>query len=108
MPEKINSACQLNDKIIEMVNQDERFRVKLLNDPRVTIEKAFNLKIPENIRVAVLVNTKDTINIEIPPKHRPELTDEELESVAGGFGSGDAGSTCVLYGIFPNFGSWQS
>lgn len=94
----------------ELVNRavaDDGFRTALKTEPRATLEREFNIAIPEEANVTVLEETPDRQYIVLPPRLTGEngtLSDEELEAVAGGwhivliwtgicFGDGDAPDT---------------
>jgi hypothetical protein len=61
---------------------DEDFHKRLLADPTATLIEA-GMNIPEGTRVVMVENTADVTYVVIP--ERPaELSDEELDTVAGG------------------------
>jgi hypothetical protein len=62
---------------------DESFKQKLLADPTATL-KAEGIEIPADYTIRVLENTDKVINYVLPPNPNAELSDSELESVAGG------------------------
>lgn len=62
---------------------DESFKQKLLANPAEVL-KAEGVEIPVGYSVRVLENTDKIINYVLPPNPNAELSDSELESVAGG------------------------
>jgi len=62
---------------------DASFKKKLLIDP-TAILKAEGIEIPTGYTIRVLENTDKVINYVLPPNPNAELSDSELESVAGG------------------------
>jgi len=64
--------------------QDEAFREALLQDPKGTIEAELRGPLPENLTINVVENKPNELILVIPPKFGDELTDDALESVAGG------------------------
>lgn len=106
---KIVSTYELNAMIGKRAAEDEEFRLGLLSDPKATLEKALNVKFPDSTKFEVHVETSDTLHLIIPAKNAGELTDDQLEQVAGGmqqnFGQIDD-SICMAYGV-PNGGGWQ-
>ncbi len=79
----------LENAIIERAYKDEEFRHALTSgDARSAISKAFGRDVPFNVNV--LSDTASTVNIVLPnfdDSLEVELTDEQLEMVAGGLDS---------------------
>lgn len=78
---------QFEQQIIEKAIKDQSFRQQLLDDPKGVIEKEFGLKIPESVEVKVLEENANTFYIVLPGSNKSsemELTDAELNTVAGG------------------------
>jgi hypothetical protein len=77
--------------IIDQAWKDEGFKEELLRDPRSVISREIGQHIPQNINIKVLEETSDTIYFVLPQSPldkraglEGELTDEDLEAVAGG------------------------
>jgi hypothetical protein len=62
---------------------DENFKKNLLIDP-TAILKAEGIEIPTGYTIRVLENTDKVVNYVLPPNPNAELSDSELEAVAGG------------------------
>lgn len=62
---------------------DESFKQRLLTDTDTAL-KAEGVEIPAGYTVRVLENTDKVINYILPPNPNAELSDSELETVAGG------------------------
>jgi len=77
---------------------DASFKQQLLADPTAAL-KAEGIEIPAGYTVRVLENTDKVLNYILPPNPNAELSDAELESVAGGKGGG-AGH------FFKRIGNW--
>jgi hypothetical protein len=73
---------QINN-ILTQCWEDESFKQKLLADP-TTVLKAQGVEIPPGYTVRVLENTSKVLNYVLPPNPNAELSDSELEAVAGG------------------------
>lgn len=73
-------------KVIAKAWSDDDFHARLLADAAGTLG-AEGVDFPEGARVVVLENTDDVVHLVIPAKPR-ELSDEQLDSVAGGFSGG--------------------
>jgi hypothetical protein len=69
-------------KIVAKCWSDEAFKQKLLADPAATL-RAEGVTLPAGVAVNALENTEQTVHFVIPVKPT-ELSDEQLDSVAGG------------------------
>jgi hypothetical protein len=83
--EKQNRQMQ---QIIAKCWSDEAFKEKLVADPHATLA-AEGVEIPEGVNIDILNNTADTFHLVIPAMpDDAELSDEELDEMAGGIGFG--------------------
>jgi hypothetical protein len=76
---------ELQKKVIQKSTTDKNFREEFLKDPKKTIEKTFGFKLTDGVKVNVKEENADSITF-IIPKTSGELTEGELENVAGGCG----------------------
>jgi 16S rRNA C967 or C1407 C5-methylase (RsmB/RsmF family) len=77
---------QQNKKIGEILAKcwaDESFKKRLLADANTTL-KAEGVEVPAGVTVNVLENTDKVINYVLPNKPKAELSDADLDKVAGG------------------------
>jgi len=72
------------EAIILKAAQDEAFREALTKDPKATLEAYLGTSLPEGLKVNVVSNTATELTLVIPPSASGELSDDELEAVAGG------------------------
>jgi hypothetical protein len=75
--------------LIERATKDEAFRRALIADPTGTLEREIGAKAPEGFSLTVVEETPEHRYLVLPPAPRGEggeLSDAELESVAGGDG----------------------
>jgi hypothetical protein len=74
------------EQVLKKAQADAAFRKKLIADPRATVYDAVGLEIPKGLEIKVFENTADTIHLPIAAKPDPnaELSEAELEQVAGG------------------------
>jgi hypothetical protein len=106
--ETVESRGALQDVIAENAAQDPTYRESLLNDPRMVLEKHLGSELPDWLKVEVAEEKADTIYLIAPYVPTEELSDEDLEMVAGGKGKGGGGGgggpqnlTCTRnYGAF--------
>lgn len=75
---------ELEDKLIKKAWADSDFKKQLLSNPKAAIEKEVGKALPENVVVKAVEETANTIYIKIP-RNPEELSDSELDNVAGGF-----------------------
>ena len=90
-------------RLIDRSLEDEAFRRRLLDDPKGTTEQELGARLPEGVEVRALEETADTVYLVIPSAspigEGVEISDEELESVAGGSSAGaGACSMCAWTG----------
>lgn len=74
---------ELENQIITRAWQDDSFKEALISNPKVTLDSE-GISLPESIEVKVIEEVANTLYILLPPKPSEELSDAELESVAGG------------------------
>ena len=84
-----DARAEVERRIIERSLEDESFRQRLLEDPKAAVEEEFGTRLPEGIRVRVVEESAQTIYLVLPSgspvEGGGELSDQELESVAGGY-----------------------
>ncbi len=79
---------QLLARIRERAATDLEFRNGMLTDPNRAIAKAFGVPIPDGLRIRAIERAADVDLLIVLPEFRGnrELTDDELDIVAGGDG----------------------
>ena len=80
------SRAEIEEIVIENATKHEKYREALLADPKKTVETQLNSTLPENVTVEVVQETPSKIYIRLPHvvAEGAELSDEDLEQVAGG------------------------
>ena len=83
--------AEVERRLIERSLQDEEFRQRLLADPKAAVEEELGIQLPAEVQVRVVEETADTIYLALPSASPAgeggELSDRELEAVAGGEGA---------------------
>ena len=79
----MKSEAQVRAHIAMKAAEDDDFRVRLIADPRTTVEAETGLRFPHDYRIHVHEETATDAHMVLPPK--PALTREQLDSVAGGY-----------------------
>ena len=77
---------QLWDKIVEQAQKNPKYSAMLKSDPRSLLEKQLGTAIPKSVNIKLLEESPDTYYIVLPhfAKEGAELSDSDLEKVAGG------------------------
>lgn len=74
-------------KFIERAWEDDTFKQELLNNPKAVFERELGQEIPKYLEIEVLQETANKIYLvlpENPASTEGELSEEALETVAGG------------------------
>jgi nitrile hydratase alpha subunit len=82
------SRAEIERRLIQRSLEDDSFRQRLLDDPKGTVERELGDRLPESMEVRAVEETPDTIYLVLPSASAlgegGEISDQELESVAGG------------------------
>jgi hypothetical protein len=80
---------EMERRLIEKSVEDA-FRQRLIEDPKGAVEEELGTRLPEEVRVVTVEETAETIYLVLPSTPMTgaeggELSDQELQSVAGGW-----------------------
>ena len=90
--EKIEATLQ---SVVEKAQADAVFREKLKSNPKEVLAAEAGEAIPEFIRIAIVDQNDTDIVITLPKVQSDELSDADLEQVAGGKSDLTCGGTYV-------------
>jgi hypothetical protein len=80
--------AEVERRLVERSLQDESLRQRLLADPKAAVEEELGTRLPDEVQVIAVEETADTIYLVLPSSSPlggvGELSDEELQTVAGG------------------------
>ena len=80
----MTTATELKTRILTRAGEDADFRAHLVADPKSAISSELGRAIPEGFDVVVHEDGAATAHLVLPPS--PELTEAEMEEMAGGRG----------------------
>ncbi len=84
----MKTQSQIQEQILAKAEEDEQFRVRLLDDPKEAIKDATGLSVPDGINIRVLEDNATDCHLVLPPAGR-NLSDQEIGGMAGGIGDID-------------------
>jgi len=94
-----SGRAEMERRLIERSIEDESFRRRLIEDPKGAVEQELGTRLPEGVRVVTVEETQDTIYLVLPstPMAGGELSDQELQSVAGGHDFSQTWDNCCEF-----------
>jgi len=75
---------EVEGAIAAQAMKDEAFRQEFLSNPKGSIEKYSGQSLPADLKIVAHENSEKELHFVLPPKISSELSDEDLEKVAGG------------------------
>ena len=82
----MTTATELKTRILSKADEDSDFRARLIADPKTAISAETGTAIPEGFDVVVHEDSATTAHLVLP--RSPELTEAEMEGVAGAHHTG--------------------
>jgi hypothetical protein len=102
-----SGRTEMERRLIEKSLQDESFRRRLVEDPKGAVEEELGPSLPEEVQVVAVEETADTIYLVLPGTspagETGELSEQQLESVAGGWDPDTSGYYCPEDVFAPGF-----
>ncbi|MUG97845.1 NHLP leader peptide family natural product precursor [Scytonema sp. UIC 10036] len=92
MQEQTQDSKEIQTRIIAQAWKDEAYKQELLNNSKSVIEREFNIQLPSDLQVCVMEENASTFYFILPARpnlENVELSEEQLEAVAGGASVGD-------------------
>jgi len=77
---------ELESQFVAKAWKDASFRKEVTADPKAAFEKYTGRKLPEQVRIFIHEEDPNTVHFSLPPAptNVSELSDDELQRVAGG------------------------
>ena len=89
------SRGEVNDLIAGFAAKDAEYKKALLTNPKKVVSIQLGQELPDTLNISVVEDTAEHMHMVLPhiPEEGAELSDADLEMVAGGKGN-DAGYEC--------------
>jgi hypothetical protein len=92
--------AEMERKLIQRSLEDSSFRQRLLTDPKAAIEQELGTRLPEGVEVRAVEESAEAVYLVLPSVSRVgeggELSDQDLEAVAGGDAEPTSTAQCEL------------
>ena len=82
----MRSEAEVRAHIAMKAAEDDAFRARLIADPRATVEEEVGIRLPDGYRLHVHEESATDAHLVLAPK--PELSQEQLDRIAGGYFTG--------------------
>jgi hypothetical protein len=96
--------------VVQKAILEPDFRAALLANPKATIEKVLNIKLPSTLNLKVVEATQTEYTVVLPYQSKVgakgELSDSDLEAVAGGSKT-ERQLLDMHGGLPPIYGTWE-
>ena len=81
--EQLTAYAKQYGQVVAKAWADEDFKQRLLANPAATLQ-AEGIAVPQGVELRAVENTDKVLYFMLPPKPSAELSDEQLDQVAGG------------------------
>ena len=89
--EQVQAYAKQYGQVVAKAWADEEFKQRLLADPAAVLQ-AEGITVPPGVELRAVENTDKVMYLMLPPKPSAELSDEQLDQVAGGDTASTAGT----------------
>ena len=89
--EQVTAYAKQYGQVVAKAWADEEFKQRLLADPAAVLQ-AEGITVPQGVELRAVENTDKVLYFMLPPKPSAELSDEQLDQLAGGATASTAGS----------------
>ena len=103
MPQQM-SRGEVQDLLSKFAVENPKYRQALISDPKGIVEKQFNTSLG-SLKVQAIADTADTVHVVVPYVSSGELSDADLEKVAGGKQTSEDGSISAECNLKAGFGA---
>ena len=97
MEQQAQRRNEMQAQLVERASRDPAFRQELLANPKAVITREYGLAIPASVEVRVVEETPTMGYLVLPPvptRAGQELSDQDLEAVAGGWSGAGCTGDC--------------
>ena len=87
---------ELEEQLVAKAIKDDNYRQELVSNPRAAVEQQLGYALSPQVQIQVIEHDPETVYLLLPKKEESsaELSDEQLDSVAGGAFAPVIGATC--------------
>ena len=86
-PLNADQVFEIGSKVFQRASTDPEFHALALRDGTAAVEQVVGRKLPDGMKIRFVKNNGATFTLGLPPvRSSDDLTDSELETVAGGRG----------------------
>ena len=93
MATTLKTRKDIYDNLMQKAAEDADFRAALLSDPKDTIQKEYEIKIPENMEIKIHESDLNTVHLALPISPQA-LQEGQLAGIGGGANSPAPGYDC--------------
>lgn len=93
--EELQQYAKQYGQVVAKTWADEGYKARFLADPAAVLQEE-GIAVPAGVELRAVENTDSVLYLTLPPKPSDDLTDEQLNQVAGGSTAGTTGSVSTF------------